>query len=316
MQDRYQQRRPMGGFTLFPPVLKFLLFSNIAVFILQYLVLPNMPYVDGTPLDHWFMRYFALFPVTGEGAGLFMPWQMLTYQYMHGGLMHLFFNMFALWMFGSELEQLWGSKRFFSYYTLCGLGAALVQMFIADRATVGASGSIYGILLAFGLTFPNKQVLMFPLFIPIPARIFVIIYAGIELFSGITGSNDGVAHFAHLGGAAMGFLLIKVGGRIGFMKIADKVLSFWVKDRNYGARENYGYYDDNGDEPQPRVYRVNSERPVAEVQEEKKPRTFVIAGEEITQSKIDIILDKISASGYQSLTEKEKNILLELSKKL
>ena len=161
--------------------------------------------------------------------------QLVTYMFMHGGFTHIFFNMFALWMFGRVLEQVWGPKRFLIYYMVCGIGAGLIQEivqfveyetvlsnydsvqtgfgiipleeYLNMMCTVGASGAIYGILLAFGMLFPNSQMFVFPLPFPIKAKFFVIFYAVVELFLGMS-ANDNVAHFAHLGGMLFGFILI------------------------------------------------------------------------------------------------------------
>ena len=134
-------------------------------------------------------------------ASDFNPAQLITYMFMHGGFQHIFFNMFALWMFGRTLEQVWGPKRFLSYYMVCGIGAGLMT-------TVGASGAIYGILLAFGMLFPNSQMFVFPIPFPVKAKYFVMGYAALEIFLGLGASTDGVAHFAHLGGMIFGFILI------------------------------------------------------------------------------------------------------------
>ena len=162
--------------------------------------------------------------------------QLVTYMFMHGGFEHIFFNMFALWMFGRTLEMIWGPKRFLIYYLVCGIGAGLIQEVVQAveyfttlahydsvntglaiipmseylnlMTTVGASGAIYGILLAFGMLFPNSEMFVFPLPFPIKAKFFVIGYAVLELFLGFGASTDGVAHFAHLGGMIFGFFLI------------------------------------------------------------------------------------------------------------
>ncbi len=162
--------------------------------------------------------------------------QLVTYMFMHGNFEHIFFNMFALWMFGRTLEMVWGPKRFLTYYIVCGIGAGLIQEVVQAveyfttlahydsvnlghaiipmaeylnlMTTVGASGAIYGILLAFGMLFPNVEMFVFPLPFPIKAKFFVIGYAALELLLGFGASHDGVAHFAHLGGMIFGFLLI------------------------------------------------------------------------------------------------------------
>lgn len=153
-------------------------------------------------------------------APSFHFWQPLTYMFMHGSWEHLFFNMFALWMFGNILEQLLGQRQFVIYYFVCGLGAAFTQEVaqfvqsmltgvIYDVSVVGASGAVYGILLAFGYLLPNERMFIFPLPIPIRAKFFVVGYAIIELTSALAQRGDGVAHCAHLGGMLFGFLLLR-----------------------------------------------------------------------------------------------------------
>ena len=127
--------------------------------------------------------------------------------FMHADLTHIFFNMFALWMFGTTLENFWGTKRFLVYYLLCGIGAGLISMFIPQTHTVGASAAVYGLLLAFGMTFPNEYIYLYFL-MPIKAKWFVTGYALIELFEGVFFTYDGIAHFAHLAGMLIGLLLI------------------------------------------------------------------------------------------------------------
>lgn len=155
---------------------------------------------------------FALWPL---GPG-FMPWQPVTYAFLHGGLTHLLFNMFALYMFGSDLERVWGSRRYLTYYGVCVLSAAAAQLVVAaftgaHYPTVGASGGVFGLLLAFAMVFPQRTIM--PLFPPIPMRapVFVAVYGALELLFGVTGTMQGVAHFAHLGGLAGGFVLMRLG---------------------------------------------------------------------------------------------------------
>ncbi len=305
--------------------MKSLLIINVIVFIVQSFFL-EMFTLNGVPLADMFMNYFALQPWDGfttyRGVETsFYAWQLLTYQFMHGGFSHIFFNLFALWMFGSELESRWGGKKFLLYYLLCGIGAGLVQLFISPMLTsvaptVGASGAIYGLLLAFGLTFPDRSIIMFPFFIPIPAKIFVILFAGLEMVSGIMG-NDGVAHFAHIGGALTGFLLLKFGDKLGIFRSFERLFS---KKRSY--YNNIGEYNSGRERGGAEVYPMKG-RPAAVVTPavpESTPRPakrpIEVDGEEITQARIDEILDKISASGYQNLSEREKKILLELSKRI
>jgi membrane associated rhomboid family serine protease len=181
-----------------PPITQALLLINVALFCLDY--------ITGRMLSQW----FALYPL-GHG---FLPWQVATYAFLHGSIGHLFFNMLGLWMFGAELERVWGAKRFIEFYTASVLTAAGAQLIVtallgSAYPTVGASGGLFGLLLAFGMMFPNRTIV--PLFPPIPmkAKVFVAIYGGLELFLGVTGSQEGVAHFAHLGGMLGGFLMIR-----------------------------------------------------------------------------------------------------------
>ncbi len=209
-QDSYQfQTR----FSVFPPVIKNLLIINGLVFLAQM-----------TPfLQDWLMQWSALWPVGAPGTidtpngparvPGFYPWQVITYAFMHGGLSHLFFNMFALWMFGINIEYTMGSQRFTTYYFVSVIGAAFVQLTVAWLSgavypTIGASGGVMGILLAFGMLFPNQRIyLLFPP-IPLKAKYLVIGYAVIDLWAGVSGTQQGVANFAHLGGMAFGLLLI------------------------------------------------------------------------------------------------------------
>ncbi len=161
-------------------------------------------------LPAWFEGVLALWPL---GSGQFGVWQVLTYALLHGDPVHLFFNMLGLWMFGSEIERLWGSKRYLHFVVASVFSAAVVQLLWAaltthNQPTVGASGALFGLLLAFGMIFPNRIIM--PLFPPIPmkAKVFVAVFGGLELLFGLGGAS-GVAHFAHLGGMLGGFLMIQ-----------------------------------------------------------------------------------------------------------
>ena len=217
----------MSNFQAIPPVIKNLIIVNALVFFAQKIFGNNGPY--------GIENLFALHDVHSV---YFKPHQLITHMFMHGSFTHILFNMLALWMFGSILENLWGSKRFLVFYMLCGLGAALMhlgvlymemdkvmdyfqqlpfdqqqQLLYSDRfkvntPTVGASGAVFGCLAAFGYLFPNSLIYLY-FFIPIKAKWFVIIYAGLELWLGVQNSaGDNVAHWAHLGGALVGFLLV------------------------------------------------------------------------------------------------------------
>ena len=180
-----------------PPITQALLLINVAVFFINQL------------FGQVFTQWFALWPL---GAG-FLPWQVISYAFLHGGYEHLFFNMFGLWMFGSELERIWGPKRFIQFYTASVLAAAAAQLAVTALTgsiypTIGASGGLFGLLLAFGMMFPHRTILLF-FIIPIPARMLVVLYGAFELYQGVTGSQAGVAHFAHLGGMLGGFLMMR-----------------------------------------------------------------------------------------------------------
>lgn len=180
--------------------------------------------LENTNLGNTIIYWFALWPLQpggvnlfGQAAPHFMIWQLVTYSFLHGGILHIGLNMYALWLFGTRMEYVWGPKTFAIYYFVCVLGAGLIQLFVSTHSaesggiypTIGASGGVFGLLLAFGLTFPNERLmLIFPPVI-LRAKWFVLIYGGIELFFGVTGTMEGVAHFAHLGGMLFGYLLIR-----------------------------------------------------------------------------------------------------------
>lgn len=194
-------------FASLPTVTRALLIVNVVMFVLDEMS------------DRILTMYLALWPLgtmsmTG-GAASFQPWQVITYSFLHGNLTHIFLNMFALYMFGGELERLFGQKRYFNLYFISVISAALMQLAFAEVAggdpypTVGASGGVFGLLLAYAMYFPRRTlILLFPP-IPMPAWLFVTIYALIELYSGVTGTSAGVAHFAHLGGMLGAWLLIR-----------------------------------------------------------------------------------------------------------
>jgi membrane associated rhomboid family serine protease len=188
-----------------PPVTRALLLANVGVFLLELMF--------QTPL----MRWFAL-----DSLGpSFEPWQLLTYAFLHDGVWHIFLNMFALFMFGPPLERYIGSGRFTLFYFVCVLTAGLAQLAVAaldhsESYTVGASGGIFGLLLAFAMYFPRQRVmLLFPP-IPMPAWVFVLIYGLVELFNGVTDTAPGVAHFAHLGG------MLGAAAMIFFWRVKDR----------------------------------------------------------------------------------------------
>lgn len=268
-----------------PTVTKALLVLNIAAFLIAKLVFGEV-LLMGTPM--LLLNYdLGLHYFTSPD---FHIYQFFTYMFMHGGWEHLFFNMFALWMFGCAVEKAWGTQRFLIFYLVCGIGAGLIQeaaqFFVYGTSpalglTVGASGAIYGILLGFGMTWPENRIIIFPIPIPIKAKWFVCIYAAIELFSAMTTTGDGVAHVAHLGGMLFGYLLIrhwKGGGQFGMKLQMPDFLK--KKDKNHATDE--------------------------------REKDWTYNREQMTREEmIDKILDKVRRNGYDSLTAEEKRILFE-----
>ena len=200
MTQHIYSRRPSGSSAI-PNIIFGLLIANGLIFALQQFQ-PGL-----------MLRWFALWPVQ---TPLFMPWQVATYGFMHatGSITHILFNMWMLWMFGRELEQIMGARRFLAYYMVCVVGAALVQLLVGaltggGAPTVGASGGVFGILLAFGMAFPNRMLMLIFPPIPMRAKYFVVMLGLFELYLGFSGSAPGIANFAHLGGMLFGFLLLR-----------------------------------------------------------------------------------------------------------
>ncbi len=323
MSNNYKRPSLFGGFSFFPPVIKYLLISNVAVFLLQNFFFQSL-WIGDQSLFQIFFKYFALQPIFTNVAvkspisGPFMPWQIFTYMFMHGGFMHLFFNMFALWMFGLELENLWGSKKFLFYYMLCGVGAAFANLFIAPffstvAPTIGASGSVYGVLVAFGYLFPNRYIYIY-FMLPVKAKYLIVLYIVIELFS--VGSATGIAHVAHLGGAVVGIVyLIITKSKSGFK---------FFKDSTPGQSKFTSFYTSSGDrfgtKKKTSPGKIFPEKDISDADykdiEGHDYKKDIEEHEKNAQEKIDAILDKLSASGYQSLTDEEKRILFQESKKL
>ena len=199
-----------------PPITRALLVTNVGVFLLQLAT------------DTALVRWFGLWPFGGgtfDSQTGFLPWQVVTYSFLHGSLFHIFFNMLALYMFGSEIERVFGGRRYLLYYFVCVLVAAGAQLTVSALGsgpaypTVGASGGVFGLLLAYGMYFPRRTVMLIFPPIPMPAWLFVIVYGLIELYFGVTGTQAGVAHFAHLGGMLGGFLMIQYWrGRLPFRR--------------------------------------------------------------------------------------------------
>ena len=294
--------RPFGRFSVFPPVIKNLLIINAVVFFIQ--VLGNSLLIGGKPLGYILNVWFALNPI-GENYN-FQIWQLISYQFMHGGFGHIFFNMFILWMFGMEIENIWGSRKFLYFYLICGVAAGLAQLFIAPlfsapALTIGASGAVFGVMIAFAMSFPDRYIYLWFL-IPIKAKYLIGFLFVLEIFwIGEAGSN--VAHLAHLGGAVAGFIFIMLDKRI------DVPFKRMI-NRSYGSSGSNQFENPFSGLSE----RFKKKR--SEIQDAKYYDLNDGDDEQITQDQIDKILDKISQSGYQNLTEKEKKILFEASKKM
>lgn len=307
-----------------PIVTKNLLIVNVVVYLLCKLLGTN---ASGEFLlnDYLGLHFFL--------ASDFHIYQLITYMFTHGGFEHILFNMFALWMFGCVVERVWGARKFLFYYIVCGVGAGLFQeaaqfahfyllaseqlpnfsmsevFLVAHNSasllngwtTVGASGAIYAILLAFGMIFPEDRIFIFPIPVPIKAKYFVIGYAAIQLFSAMATANDGVAHIAHLGGMVFGFFMIRywrkqVDGGYGgnaakdaFAKMRDIFAGKHKRQQfTYTRNESYANHDRAED------WNYNAKK-------------------KATQEEIDRILDKIRKNGYDSLTKEEKQTLFDQS---
>jgi len=331
-------RRPgFGGFTLFPPVIKYLLISNIAIFLLQHFFFAALK-AGSVNIGDEFIKNFALFDIHSP---FFRPWQIFTYMFLHGSFSHLFFNMFALWMFGLELENLWGSKKFLLYYTICGLGAGIANLFLAplftnippNVPTVGASGSIYGVLVAFGYLFPNRYIYIY-FMIPVKAKYLIILYMAIEVFSVASQSATGIAHIAHLGGAVVGFVYLyftEKRSKLDMFKFGDTsnlsgFFSGFKKSSAKNKQESQNSSAPPWKKEPPAKSSAGSSKP-KEVNDAKKSSAYedindnkfendMRRNEKEARDKIDAILDKLSAKGYSSLSEEEKRVLFQESKKL
>ncbi|MGB9696331.1 MAG: rhomboid family intramembrane serine protease [Ignavibacteria bacterium] len=301
------RRTGFGGFSFFPPAIKTLLILNVLVYLFVNLFMSNLR-LGNVNIGTTFFRWFSLQPIFSDVKSLysapFLPWQLFTYMFLHGDFTHIFFNMFALWMFGVELENLWGTKRFLFYYFLCGLGAAVANLFIAPLfspvgPTIGASGAVYGILVAFGYLFPNRYIYIY-FMIPLKAKYLVILYMLLELFAVTSQSSTGIAHIAHLGGAIVGFVyLISTSNRR--LRIFDSspfTRNLDNKNPTYTPHDtSVNIHDANYTEVD--TYENDYDRHLNEL-----------------RKRVDSILDKLGKYGYDSLTDEEKRILFEESKKL
>lgn len=289
-------RLQFGGFSFFPPVIKYLLIANGAAFVLQ-LVVENPTFtLNGASLGVLFQRLFYLNPI-GDG---FLPWQLFTYMFLHGSLPHILLNMFMVWMFGAEVENTMGSTKFLAFYFACGVFAGLANLFITPLLlepgpTIGASGSVYGVLVAFAVLFPNRYVFAFFL-LPIKSKYLISFFIILEVYNGVTGTSDGVAHFAHLGGAVLAgvWLLLDARGKLDplFARLARRRAPSISSVSSRTARDA-DFYDISSTAPKPKQG---------------------AAPPDANQKIIDAILDKIGTAGYSALSEEEKRLLLDASR--
>ena len=310
-----------------PTVTKNLLIINLLVFIAQKIMNPQFPQLSA--VAEWGGLHFFM-------AGNFHFYQFITYLFLHANFMHLLSNMFGLWMFGCVIENVWGSKKFLFYYISCGIGAGLLQeiaqlgqfyMTITSQdpsvtfgeifaigeqlsgqlnawSTIGASGAVYAVILAFGMTFPNERLFIIPFPFPIKAKWFVLGYVGIEFVTAFASSGDGVAHIAHLGGALFGFLMIRYWNRhpnSGFDRGRGQQFFENLKRNFEQRRQNHGSGYTN---PNMHVNRGSGT---------KEDDMEYNARKRKNQEEIDAILDKIRKSGYDSLTKEEKKKLFDAS---
>ena len=314
-----------------PTITKNLLIINIVCFLATVVM-------GGIGID-----LNAIFGLHYWQATNFHVYQFITYMFMHGGWTHLFFNMFALWMFGGIIERTFGEKRFLIYYMVCGLGAALCQeisqtiainnipdtiisiktnegivrtttiyKYIMDVPTVGASGSIYGLLLAFGMSYPEERLFVFPLPVPLKAKWFVCGYVIIELYLAISNIGDGVAHVAHLGGMLFGYIMIRMWRNSGrdynnhTRHYSDGWDGYEIKEENSGgilSKIRRWFHIDNpndnvNDNDNENSSAYNKRQDDWEYNAQKKKK----------ETEIDIIHDKIRRSGYASLSEEKKKL--------
>jgi len=241
------------------PGVKYLIIANVGVFMLQLLF--------GDTLIFWFGLHPAML------FHRFFIWQLVTYLFLHGGFLHIFFNMLMLWLFGVEVERRWGMIEFLRYYFICGIGAGFFHLIFQSSTVIGASGAVYGVLIAFVLLYPDRKLFFFPFPIFLKAKYWALIFVGISFIFGFFG-GDHIAHFAHLGGMAIGFVYFRF---------------------RFGWRLNYYFY-------QKKAEREAKKRVKEEIQRQK------------LRLQVDAILDKITEKGYNSLTDRELKILKEASK--
>ena len=270
MRFNYQRQQwkqnPLSP-SLFTDAIKFIILINFLIFILQYL----------SGMEDELFTIFGIVP--SKTFGELMLWQPFTYLFFHGGIWHVLINMFVLWMFGSELEKFWGKKEFLRFFFITGIGSGLITILFSLSSTnpvVGASGAIYGVLLAYGLLFPNRLVYLYFL-IPIKVKYLVILIGAIAFFSSLNPGNSNISHLTHLSGMVIGFIYLR-------SSINWNTINHFVIHRKDEIKRHY---------------------------EDKKNEK-----REALKLQVDAILDKINDVGYDNLSESEREFLFKASKKL
>ena len=270
MRFNYQRQQwkqnPLSP-SLFTDAIKFIISINFLIFILQYL----------SGMEDELFTIFGIVP--SKTFGELMLWQPITYLFFHGGIWHVLINMFVLWMFGSELEKFWGKKEFLRFFFITGIGSGLITVLFSLSSTnpvVGASGAIYGVLLAYGLLFPNRLVYLYFL-IPIKVKYLVILIGAIAFFSSLNPGNSNISHLTHLSGMVIGFIYLR-------SSINWNTINHFVIHRKDEIKRHY---------------------------EDKKNEK-----REALKLQVDAILDKINDVGYDNLSESEREFLFKASKNL
>ena len=296
------------------PAVKVILIINIVFYILTYWITPLFA-LDGH--SDWFLNFNALHPIGYSGFAIY---QYITYMFMHGGWWHLFFNMWSLMIFGNAVEQQVGTSRFYFYYLMCGIGSALVNQLctfigiIPPSQLVGASGAIYGVMAAAAFFFPNAKLFIIPIPFPIKLKYLVGFYTLVEMYLGIT-SIDGVAHFAHLGGILIGAIILFIWKMQEKKHAQHSHNNYWSSSSTYDSH----YDKDEGLWEKLKKNFTSKRTPKMRV---TNVRETNYADHEYNRKKmqeneeIDRILDKIRKNGYQNLSDSEKAMLFNASKKM
>jgi membrane associated rhomboid family serine protease len=260
-----------AGPAILPPAIKALLIANGAIFALQL--------VAQYAFSYSLVSFGGLSPaMVAHGA----IWQLFTYMFLHGSLLHILFNMFALWMFGRELEYDWGTRAFFKYYLICGIGAGVVTLLALwgkTNPTIGASGAIYGVLLAFGMAYPNRYIFLWFL-VPIKAKYLVILFGALEVLASVSSTGDGIGHLTHLGGLAVGFLYLRLSAHPWHYPRPLAWMGQWQARRKGQKLRHH----------------LDEQR--------------------LLMEEVDRILDRINQVGFEGLTDEEKLTLERASRRL